>query len=370
MFPRRVLPLMFLAACGQTDPLVRDGLDPPRCADCAIGLTPVIEIGFTAAPIVPSSGALVTLDANHERFIVVALPFRSEIHEFDVDGRYVRSAGQEGPGPDDYLYISAIEFDATDSLWVFDPGNGRADVFGPDLVRARSIPLSGAVDDVIALDDGTFALRGIATDSTGGISVARVLRRDGSTSVLLREAEGPSGLDPAGELGAIAKGRGRRDVWMAALHAWAIELRSAIGNVEQSFERSPAWFQIASATELDRYPDLDLRPALLDMAMDFTGRLWVIGGTVDRRLPSPERAREGILDVDEWVDTVIEVIDPASGALITSVRLDHAPPRFLRDGLVQRVLFDPNGLAWIDISRLEYSELGGGPSQAAAVTRY
>jgi hypothetical protein len=91
---------------------------------------------------------------------------------------------------------------------------------------------------------------------------------------------------------------------------------------------------------------------------------------VDRRLPSPERAREGILDVDEWVDTVIEVIDPASGALITSVRLDHAPPRFLRDGLVQRVLFDPNGLAWIDISRLEYSELGGGPSQAAAVTRY
>lgn len=367
---RRILPLLVFAACGPTDTLERDGLDAPRCAECRIGLTVVNEIGFTEAPVAPSSGALVALDSNHERFIIVALPFRSEIHEFDVDGRYVRSAGQEGVGPDDFAYISAIEFDATDSLWVFDPGNGRADVFGPDLVRARSVPLDGAVDDVIALDDGSFAIRGIVTDSAGIISVARLLRRDGSTSTLIREGEGPSGLDPAGQLGALAKGRGRRDIWASALHTWAIELRNALGDIDASYQRSPPWILAADATRLDQYPDLDLRPALLDMAMDFTGKLWVIGGTVERRLPSPERAREGVIDVDDWVDTIIEVIDPANGALVTSVRLDHAPPRFLRDGLVHRLIFDPNGLAWIDIARLEYSDVGAAPSQAYAASRY
>jgi hypothetical protein len=369
MVLRRFLLLLVLAACGPTDSLERDGLDAPRCTACRIGLTPIVEIGFTEAPIAPSSGALVALDANHDRFIVVALPFRSEIHEFDAEGRYVRSVGQEGPGPEDYLYISAIEFDATDSLWVFDTGNGRADVFGPDLVRARSVTIEGAVDEVVAFDDGTFAIRGITTDTAGTISVARLMRRDGTTSVLIREGDGASGLDPAGELGAIAKGRGRRDLWAAASHTWVVELRTAIGDIDNTFERAPAWLQIADATRLDQYPGLDLRPALLDMALDFTGNLWVISGTIERRLPAPDRT-QGVINVDEWVDTVIEVIDPANGALVTSVRLDHAPPRFLRDGLVQRVVFDPNGLAWIDISRLEYSDLQGGPSQAVAVTRY
>jgi hypothetical protein len=359
MSPRlRTVPCVVVAAifaCAPEDPLVRDGLDPPRCVDCRIALTPMVQIGFSEAPVAPASGALVALDGNYEHFIVVALPFRSEIHEFDIDGGYVKSVGQEGAGLDDYAFIAAIEFDATDSLWVFDTGNSRADVFGPDLARSRSVPLEGEVVDVVALDDGTFALRGFATDSTGAISVARIMRRDGSTVPLLREGDGPSGLDPAGEIGALAPGRDRRQLWITALHAYSIQLRTTWGQVDRTFDRAPPWFQIADATRLDQYPDLDLRPALLDIAMDFAGMLWVIGGTVERRLPAPGRAADGIFNVDEWVDTVIEILDPANGTLVTSVRLDHSPPRFLRDGLVHRVAIDRNGIPWIDIARLEYT---------------
>lgn len=348
--------IMAAVACGSADSPARDGLDPPRCVECSIALTPVIQIGFTEAPVAPASGALIALDRNHERFMLVAAPFRSEFHEFDASGRYVTSVGQEGPGPEEYSFIAALEFDASDSLWVFDTGNARIDVFGPDLARARSLPIEGTVQDVIALNDGTFAIRGILTDSTGAISVARLLRRDGSTFPLVREGDGPSGVDPAGELGALAEDRDRRQLWVSALHAYSIQLRSTFGEVDRTFERAPPWFQVASPSVLDRYPDLDLQPTILDLAVDVTGKLWVIAGTTDRHLPPPEAATDGVVDIDDWVDTVIEVIDPAGGALITSARFDHAPPRFLRDGLVYRVVFDPNGQPWIDISRFDYTE--------------
>jgi hypothetical protein len=342
-----------LAACQPGEQESHADLEVGSCSTCRIRLTPQLRLDFTGAPVTPAGAAIVALDADHETFVVLAAPAWTELHEFDVDGRYVRSFGIAGDGPDEYARIDQIVFDESDSLWVFDSGNARVDVFTPELVRARSMPLEGTVSDVAVLHNDNLVIHG-SDPLSGGTSI-RLLGRDGTIVPFPHDARAAGG---AGEARTMAAAEERAQLWIADYHEYRVQLWHTSGPLRE-IERAPPWFAQIEPALLARYADfVDARPAILDIALDYAGRMWVIGGTIDRQPPDPTTVQGRTnMNVEDWVDTVIEVLDPATGALVTSARFDFAPPSFLRDGLIYRVVLDAMaGDVWIDVSRLDLTE--------------
>ncbi len=346
---RLVLALTLSGAAG-CDALRRSdpGLDTPSCATCRIDVTPVLQLDFTNAPFLPDLSARLALDANHETFAVLTGDSPTAFLVFDADGRLVRVVGTGGDGPGEYGRIDGLVFDATDSLWVFDGGNGRADVYGPDLERARSVSLDGLFRDVIALEDGNFAVLGGGATVEGLPYQMRLLRRSGEIVPFA-----PAGSDRAlGGAGAI-RSAGRSAVWLAAVHSYAIERWSTAGTLQLEIQRAPPWFARPDAERTARFAEsIDVRPAILDVLEDAERRLWVIGGVLDPRAPDPATAAGRTdVNIDGTFDTVIEILDPESMTLVTSARFDFAPPVWLRDGLLYRFVIDMMGTPGIEIAR-------------------
>ena len=350
----RALALSMIAGAG-CDLLKRAeaDLDPAGCTTCRITVTPVLQLDFTEAPALPDPASIVTLDANHERFAVLASGSRTAFMVFDADGRFLQTVGIGGDGPDEFGRIDDIVFDATDSLWVFDGGNARADVYGPDLVRVRSVPLDGPLHGVIALDDGTLAIFGGGATLEGLPYRARLLHRDGTI-----EPFAPAGSDRAlGEQGVIGAA-GPAAVWLTALHEYAVERWSTRSTRQSVITRAPAWFTPPDPVLISKYAEVtDARPAILDVIEDAAGRLWVIAGVLDAKAPDPTTA-SGRTDVniDEYFDTIIEIVDADSATLVTSARFDFSPPAFLRDGLFYRFVIDMMGTPGIEITRITMQE--------------
>ncbi|MCI0436518.1 MAG: 6-bladed beta-propeller [Gemmatimonadetes bacterium] len=344
-----------LVLVGACDLLRRsdDGLDEAVCASCRIAATPVLQLDFTGAPSLPDMATTVALDANHLTFAVVASQARTEFMLFDADGRFLRTIGTGGDGPDEYARIDDLAFDATDSLWVFDGGNARADVFGPDFVRVRSVPLVGRFRGVVALHDGSFAVPGGGATVEGVSFQARRLWRDGTT-----EPFAPAASDRAlGEDVVLAHG-GRDEIWLTPARVYSIETWTLDGSHLQTLERLPPWFVSVDPARLAAFQGLmDVRPAILDLAGDAAGHVWVIGGVLDPDAPDPATsAGRTDVNIDEWFDTVIEVVDHGTGKPVISDRFDFAPPAWLRDGIVARFVIDIMGTPGIEIMRLDLHE--------------
>lgn len=67
------------------------------------------------------------------------------LREFGPDGTYRRSVGRAGQGPGEFDSIRAMFRFAADSVLVYDWGQRRATVFGPDLAYAHSLSLLAPV---------------------------------------------------------------------------------------------------------------------------------------------------------------------------------------------------------------------------------
>ena len=157
--------------------------------------------------------------------------------------------------------------------------------------------------------------------------------------------------DVEGVVRTLAPARGG-GVWsVPALRSYQLERWSADGRLERRLVRSPAWFPAVTTQELslDRTP----APYVTSLAEDGAGRLWVLSLLADRRWKSAlrqvgtgETRRWEIDDQDRFRDTMLEVVDPVAGRVVTRVRLEEPWNWVTEDGHLLRVTERDDG-AWM-----------------------
>lgn len=325
--------------------------DEPACA-CVL----VVERALTLADPDGRAGLAIPLRverAPNGHVLVVPAERQGELLEFGADGAFVRRIGRPGRGPGDFGAILALAAGPADSMYVMDAGNRRLVVLDGDLEIARfgRLPVVGGWFGV--LDDGSVVIL-TAVPRGSDASRDRLTVLDRTLQTVRTFLPGPIPTFPAEiraaqrRIGVAPDGR----IVVSHVDRYELEVWRADGSGGRVLLRSPPWFQ-TGGTEVDRASRSAGPPAAIlaeAPRIDAAGRLW----TVVRIAASPAPAATG-----DDVDSVVEVIDPDSGELIASARVDADLRLIAPGGWAAAYREDEEGRAYVDVYAMEVVEVEG-----------
>jgi hypothetical protein len=315
-----VLVIVVLAACGHSREL------------SPIQLAPMATLGADSG-----DGAMATtpsVSARHPggfRIVVAAFGIQSFPLVFDDGGRYLGQLRGDSTSMGTIYQPMFTRFGPDDSIWVFD-NERRVHIFDPMRRYVRTISVSsvpGSVEpplfDAVMLPDDRIAAITRAAAEIQLLSKTGVVERDFG-------AEGHDGLR-ATYMHRIAMAPDGT-LWTTSLAgAWRLEHWDTAGTLLGRLQLDAPWFVDADSVERANqirlrtsWRDLPPPPLIQEIWFDVAGRLWVLGSVADRHwragLGAADSAGRQSIDSDKYYDTIVEVRDPRTGAVIATARFD------------------------------------------------
>ena len=333
--------------------ITRQVADQP-CASCSLTIGEKLRLGDSDGPGVlgrlvtgaklPGGRYVLSYDANDAEMIL-----------FDSSGRFLGVAGRREQGPGEYQFIRWLRSDSS-RLYVFDGRLRRVTVLSSDMHFVRTAPLPGhLLGDAEPLGGGLVAVN----SNIGSRQAAGLLHLvDDSGSIVRSMAGDSAGLRSDQSSNAwrpLARGRSG-SVWLARRSWYRIERWARTGLNELTITRNAAWFR---PHVMPRIQDAksEPEPFIEDLWEDSSGRLWVLVTRSDGQWSRAAGPRiEGVVtapDRNLFYDTVVEVIDPNTGALLASRRVDAHLTQFLGDGEAMSFTEDKDGIGRVIVWRLQ-----------------
>jgi hypothetical protein len=313
--------------------------DKPNCPTCRISIKNLITIGDAEGPGALTGQPLYTRVDSKGRFWLTdgTIP-----QIFDPDGRFLTMAGRRGRGPGEFIRGIPMA-SAGDSMVVLDAALGRAVIMTADKsgVRTVSMPPGLASGIVIRWPDIVVHSGSVATPERIGYTLHRASYA-GSSVVLSTstspiddevrpgDAEPPNLLSPAAADGTFWTSEAR--VYRFA--QWDHNLRKL-----KLFERQPtSW-----PRKLERAPTVSTPthapdPYVAAVSTDESGLVWVFlrvaADDWQEAWPKEVRGRDlsgewleanaGKVEFHKLRSTLVEVIDPSEGVVVTRQELQQA----------------------------------------------
>jgi hypothetical protein len=175
------------ASAGSEEPQVVENVDTRWAARDAwsVQSQPALEIGSDQRPEFQFHGIRGAVKLADGR-IAVGDGGSGQVRVFGTRGEFIASVGRPGAGPEEFRRMTKLVPFTADSLAVFDAGNRRLSVLGPNGAFARVVsmkPVGVGADLVGVLDSGSFVFSaprpvpprdGLARDSVLYLLVSRV----------------------------------------------------------------------------------------------------------------------------------------------------------------------------------------------------
>jgi hypothetical protein len=234
----------------------------------------------------------------------------------------------------------------------------------------RSVPFANAITGKLVLRNDVL----VANDfggSPNGVALALHLWAPSAAHIRsFDEWTGPITANQAWLLARVMSEDRRGGLWTAWVARYRVEHWSADGRRLQSFQRAADWFP--EATGVPSSGALGTRPATIAQAIqqDSLGRVWVIISMArddwKNALGPPQMVSDGLVgyparDSSGLYESVIEVIDPASGTLVSSRRVPYYLQYFPALGEITGYRQDADGVPYIDIYRIDLQRPPGAP---------
>jgi hypothetical protein len=337
-------------------PAVRVIPDSPSCARCRVVVNHVATVGDEDRGIVGQQFTAVRDDSGR---VFVSHPAKGdELLVFDSAGRYLRTIGRLGSGPNEYRFIRTLAL-GPDGVHVLDSRNLRGTVLSPGLELLRTYPLPGDPQNAVVLNNGEVVVStAIPSREKVGFTL-HLLDRRGRVRRSFDEMPGDVVFDP-GLPGRRALGLSAEPeaFWAASATEYVIRKWSTDGRLVAEFRRTPEWFE-PHTSEIWPHPDTPPAPQMRALDQDSTGLLWVFMARPDDQwfeAVEPDSTWiGGFRWTDNWTpfyDTVIDVIDPARGMLVATFRFDTYYQQYLGSGYVASYRESPQGTPLIDVWRV------------------
>lgn len=315
-----------------------------------ITLEPVITMGAESG--IGAMASWPRVSARHPAGYRILIPQPTGVPTlpvvYDDSGRFVGTLGTLGDGRADFADPLFARLGPGDSIWVFD-GTRRAQVFSPEREHVRTVPLPVAPWDAVVMRGGRIAL----TPALFGQPLPFwVLDADG---LVIRRVASDDGQSPSPRR--IIPGRDGT-VWLISMtHHFRLQEWDLYGNLLRDFTQPPQWFPPYDEMQgPDVASDRAPQPSAQDGWVDTDGRIWIVGKVADPnwREGMGESAAGGssIVDGDKVYDTLIEVRDGETGAVIAESRFDGAYPFSAEPGMLTRVRTTPAGWHRAELARV------------------
>ena len=300
------------------------------CSRCRIVFERIAEFGSPSDNTSPfERGFSFALDSR-QRIYVAPMAEQYSIGVYTRSGSLLRTIGRHGGGPGEFNNVSEVKVMRGDTLIAYDIRSARLTLFSHSHEVVSTIPMPPQLRFILPQRDGSFiAYASIPTRDRVGRFLHRISR-----SGEIQQSFGPSGepfdaRETASHVRILAQGASGI-IWSARQNRYLIEAWTANGELRRVIIRQPAWFE-----EWTRHPLSGAerpRTRIRTIFEDEAGLLWVILRVPDRRWRPDPAARPGVESggvptyaaVPRYEDSIVEVIDPRTGALLISKRFDEA----------------------------------------------
>jgi hypothetical protein len=308
-------------ASAQTHVVLRDRAEPGL-----IAITEIAELGDENDATVGPFFAI-TVDGGG-RYLTSPFVRRTEIMAFGADGQLQEVAGREGQGPGEYKYVGLLAQGAEMSH-VFDSQNSRWTRLNADLTYHSSSLLDGNVMASVMFGDSLALINSILhTPHQIGFPLHLV----NSTSGVVRSFgydENEAFRSDVGMGGyRVLAMAGDNSVWAGTKTRYYIEEWTIGGELIRTFERNKNWFRTHYEEPMPD-PARPPVPVMRALHQDAAGLLWVAVAIPDENWAEgiykseyDEGTGYQVSSWDDFFDTVIEVINPESGEVVASTRID------------------------------------------------
>lgn len=341
----------------------RDGSNA-SCVTCGIVVTELPALGARDGPL-----AIVDLETraavNRAGDIVLKSNYPSALPVLDREGDLLRTIGQFGSGPGDLRDVGSVAFDAHDSLFVFEWGNGRVSVFSPsyEFVKSVRLPIQPELHSLV-LPNGDFLFNATIADSAAFGQPLQLVGRDGrlERSFGSEDPEALRGVPFATSRSLAGTADGL--VWTASPAQYVVELwNPETGALVRRFTRHSEWFPPrVTVVPRDAQPPAEPQPMIHGLRHDAANRaVWVLLGVADSQWTQVVGPRGGdhgnvsVSDEQGYYDTLIEVLDDSTGELLARVRLPEYFRQFFGADQVGGVIEDDDAIPYFVRRRLRFT---------------
>ncbi len=310
-----------------------EALEFRPCDGCAIEVSPLAVLGVTdqvafAAPM------------DDGRIAVVQAYDRLRFSVLDAGGAVVRHVGRAGEGPGEYADVTWLEVQG-DLVHVVDGSRRQVTVLDAasdfEVLSTIRLPVPGATgrDMVVLGDSGYVANMMVFTRDRIGY-VLHYLDANGKVLQSFDEPGGPVRGMGIVEMRWLRAGNDGT-VWSVPMTRYRVDQWApASGERLRSFERRAEWFPDHDGEGASpRRPDRPPAPVVIGVDVDSSGHVWVMTSVA-----VAERWEESLIEVGERAhaempeyelpadrsivfDTVVEVIDPATGRVVAARTFDE-----------------------------------------------
>lgn len=316
-------------------------VDDLACPSCLVETGPSVTLTGPDKGIWFSSPSGPRLARDSQgNYIMAPVQGDGLIAVFGPDGRYLSSYGRIGGGPGEFAtdIPLLIEVGDGDVVYVIDPVNlhtlaPRAET-SLDQVR---MPVA-ALGEVVVLESGIAVEATVRTED--GMTTIQLLDADDGTiahSIGPTESAGEPGAE-SGVRRALGRSNDGKDVWSAPVGRLRVTRYGPDGEARARIERTSGLFRSGLRPGA---PFLaPVRPTVSGIVQDGDGLLWVaitrppptfspLLGFADTPDPGVEALIPSGVDLNRFLHTTVEVLDPAAGAVIARRDFDEYV-RFVR----------------------------------------
>jgi hypothetical protein len=309
-----------------------------QCPSCVIRIEPHVVLGDDDHAVVGENFAIAR-DARG-RFLVSYPESGSELLVFDSRGEYLRTVGRRGQGPGEYIWIDKIVV-VGDRIHLFDALGRRWTVLDHDFQVVDTRRLERQAINVIVLDDGRAVVNSsIPTPERAGIPV-HVLAPTGEVIRSVGDEGRPFMFSfRTSDMRRLARARDPEEFWIVPHTSYVLERWTTDGRRVQALEPRVPPFPGYEGNCCTLDPETPPEPRVEGVQVDSAGLLWVLYSVAAAEwhrglvLDDPDRGTYWVKDWNLVFDSVIDVIDPAAGTLLASVRHDEFFWGWVGEGLL------------------------------------
>ena len=300
--------------------------DRIECSACAIEVGPSVTLApptdrvwFTSSP-----GINVARD-REGNYIVGQVEGDGLIAVFDSEGEYRSSYGRIGAGPGEFgsYFPLLMEVGEGDVIYVIDPL--RLHTLSP---RAETtldqVRMPVRARDAVVLAGG-FAVQAAVRTGAGNTTI-QILRPDGTIEASIGISEkttAPSEMDLE-SIRVLGRSSDHLDVWSAPVNRYRLIRYGRDGEEKIRIKRDSKSFQEYSVPNPGAPFHTPANSGVKAIHQDANGLLWValvgppssfspLGGV---RGPRTEMPVSSYMDLNRFLHTTVEVLDPVAGELI------------------------------------------------------
>ena len=321
-----------------------------EAAQCTVQLREVLRLGDPGDPGTVGSRPEITRTAAGE-YIVASVENRGELLVFDSNGAFLETLGGNGDGPGEYRVPGRMRPGTDGSLRILDLVNRRITHVSPDggLIETTDIRSLHGLDFVSFAAGERHAVSGFGQVEDGLSATTEIVGRDGVQLASLGAVPVASWLVNFFRAPVALDGRGR--VWTTRTGGYGFEAWDPNGGSEAvaRLVGDPEWFD--PGPPQPGAPVSAPAPSIVISLRFDRGLLWAGTWVADENREAGAATAPSPLELDRLLDTVLDVIDPASGALIARTRRDEALRGTGDDallfgvredgGIARAVLFEP-----------------------------